>query len=128
MSPAAPSSALYHRLLRLALRFTMFVFIFIALMSCGLRVYTTYLVHRAVALLDEAASIPVGATEDSILPLVSRYGGRKHIPSPAEGIEDCANKADCEHNNAHIYDYSYDFDFSTLNVYSGPDLQPGRLR
>jgi hypothetical protein len=128
MSPAALSSALYNRLLRLALRFTMFVFILIALLGCGLRVYTTYLVHRAVVLLDEATRIRLGATEDSILPLVSRYGGRKHTPSPAEGIEDCANKADCEYNNAHIYDYSYDFDFSTLNVYSGPDHQPGRLR
>jgi len=128
MAPAVLSIALYHRLLRLALRLTMFVVILIALMGCGLRVYTAYLVHRAVAFLDEATRIPVGATEDSILPLVSRYGGRKYIPSPPEGIEDCANNADCEYNNAHIYDYSYDFDLSTLNVYSGPDLKPGRLR
>jgi hypothetical protein len=131
MVPAVLSIALYHRLLRLALRLTLFVVILIALLGCGLRVYTAYLVHRAVALLDEAARIPVGVTEDSILPIVSRFGGRKQIPSSPEGIEDCANKADradCEYNNAHIYDYSYDFVFSTLNVYSGPDLQAGRPR
>ena len=131
MARSSPSSALYHRLLRLALRITVFVVVLIALLGCGLRVYTTYLVHRVVSLLDEATRIPVGSAEDSILPLVSRFGGKKQIPSPPEGIEDCANKADkadCEYSNAHIYDYSYDFVFSTLNVYSGPDLQPGRLR
>ena len=99
---AAPSSALYHRLLRLAVRLAMFVVVFIALLCCGLRVYTAYLAHRAVALLDEAARIQVGATEDSILPLVSRYGGQKQIPPPPEDIENCPNKADCEYQNAHI--------------------------
>jgi len=128
MAPAAPSTALYHRLLRLSLRLTMFLAVLIALLCCGLRIYTAYLVHRAIVLLDETARIPVGTTEDSILPLVSRYGGQKQIPSPPEDIEDCPNKADCEYHNAHIPDYSYEVNLSTLNVYSGPDRQPERLR
>jgi len=128
MAPAVLSIALYHRLLRLALCLTMFVVILIALLGCSLRIYTAYLVHRAVALLDEAARIPVGATEDSILPLVSRYGGQRQIPPPPEDVEDCLNKTDCEYHNAHIPDYSYMFDLSTLNVYSGSDRHPGRLR
>ncbi len=127
MAPTASSSALYNPLLRLVLRLTMLVVVLIALLCCGLRVYTAYLVHRAVALLDEAARIAVGAAEDSILPLVSRYGGQRQIPSPPEDIQDCPNKADCEYRNAHIPDYSYEIDLSALNVYSGPDRQPGRL-
>jgi hypothetical protein len=128
MAPAAPSSALYRRLLRLASRITMFLAVLIALLCGGLRVYTARLAHRAVSLLDEAARIQVGATEDSVLPLVSRYDGQKLIPSPPEDIEDCPNKAECEYDNAHIPDYSYEVDLSTLNVYSGPDRQAGRLR
>lgn len=128
MPPAPSFRAFYHRLPRPAIRLTVAALILIALLCCGLRVYAAHLAHRAVALLDEATRIPVGAAEDSILPLVSRFGGRKQISPPPEGIEDCANKADCDYNDAHIYDYSYDFDFSTLNVHSGPDLQPGPLR
>jgi len=128
MAPAALSSALYHRLSRLVLRLTMFIVVLIALLCCGLRVYTTYLAHRAVALLDEAARIPVGATEESILPLVSRYGGQKQISPPPEDIEDCPNKADCEYRNAHIPGYSYEVDLSLLDVYSGRNRQAGRLR
>jgi hypothetical protein len=128
-------------MVRLAFRLTIFVVVLIALLSCGLRVYTAYLANRAVALLDEAARIPVGATEDSILPLVSRYGGQKQIPPPPQSTDDCPvapdgicfqqapeSNADREYRNAHIYDYSYEFNFSTLNVYSGSDRQPGRLR
>ena len=106
----------------------MFLVALIALLCCSLRVYTIYLAHRAVALLDEAARIQVGATEGSILPLVSRYGGQKQIPPPPEDIENCPNKADCEYRNAHTPDYRYEIDLSALNVYSGPDRQPGRLR
>jgi hypothetical protein len=128
MSPTALISALFHRPLRLARRLTIFAVLLIALLCCGLRVYSAYLAHRAIALLNEAARIPVGAAEDSILPLVTRYGGQKQMPSPPEDIEDCPNKADCEYRNAHIPDYSYEVDLSTLNVYSGSDQRPGRLR
>lgn len=133
--------ALYHRLLRFAFRLTMVVVVLFALLCCGLRVYTVYLAHRAVALLDEAASIQVGATEDSILPLVSRYGGQKQIPSPPQPTDTCPvtldgvclqstpeSHADREYRNAHNPDYSYGVELSTLNVFSGPDWQAERLR
>ena len=127
MAPAVLSSALSHRLFRLALRLTMFLVVLIGLICCSLRVYTVHLAHRAVALLDEAAGIQVGATEGSIMPFISRYGGQKLIPSPPEDIEDCPDKADCQYHDAHVPDYSYEVDLSTLNVYSGPDWHPGRL-
>ena len=81
--------ALYPRLLRLALRFTIAALVFIAILYCSLRAYTGYLAHRAVSLLAEAARIQVGATEDSILPLVARYGGVKWVPETPVPIDDC---------------------------------------
>jgi hypothetical protein len=128
MSPATiPSRALYHRLPRLAFRIAMAVLVLIALLYCGLRVYTAYITSRAVSLLEETARIQIGATEESILPLVARYGGRRWTPPPPEDTEDCPNKADCEYFNAHIADYTYGVGISPFNVMSAPERQTGRL-
>ncbi len=118
---------LYQRLLRLGLRLTLAVFVFIALVYCGLRVYTSYHADRAISLLAEATRIQVGATEDSILPLVARYGGVKWTPPPPIPTDDCPIKAECEYQNAHIPDYAYDIHLSPFQAFSRPDQQTGRL-
>jgi hypothetical protein len=102
--------------------------VLIALLYCGLRAYTGYLAHRAVSLLAEAARIQVGATEESILPLVARYGGVKWKPYSPIPANDCADKAGCEYHNAHLPDYAYDVAFAPFNVLSEPNRQTGRLR
>jgi hypothetical protein len=78
-----------------------------ALLYCGLRTYTGYLTHRAISLLDEATRIQVGATEDSILPLVSHYRGVRWTPPPPTPIDDCPKPAECEYRNVHIPNYAY---------------------
>jgi len=120
--------ALYDRLLRLALRSTVAALVLIALLYCGIRAYTVYLTHRAISLLDEAARIQVGATEDSILPLVARYGGVKRKPDPPIQTDDCADKAGCEYYNAHLPDYAYGIGLSPFGVMFAPDRQAGRIR
>jgi hypothetical protein len=126
MSPAALLRALYHGLPRLALRLALAGLIIIALLYCGLRVYTVNLGRRSITLLDEAARIPIGASEDSILPLVARYGGTKSTPLPPTPTDDCVDKAACEYQNAHRPDYSYGFALSPFDVMSSPN-QTGRV-
>jgi len=120
--------ALSRRLLRLVLRLTVAALVLIALLYCGLRAYTVYLTHRAVALLDEATRIQVGATEDSILPLVARYGAVKWIPESPVSCDDTVNKSACADHNAHLPDYAYEVDLAPFNVMSGGSQQTGPIR
>jgi hypothetical protein len=108
MSPTAFLRALSHRARQLAFKFAISAIVLIVLLCCGLRAYTVYIGHRAITLLDEAAQIPVGATEDSILPLVHRYSGFKRAAPKPTPTADCPDKADCEYQNAHIPDYTYE--------------------
>jgi hypothetical protein len=78
-------------------------------------------------LLDEAARIPIGASEDSILPLVARYGGTKSTPPPPTPTDDCFDKAACEYQNAHRPDYSYGFALSPFDVMYSPKDQTGHV-
>src|SRR5580698_2189531 len=126
MPHATPLRALYHGLPRLALRLALAGLIIIALLYCGLRIYTVNLGHKSIALLDEAARIPIGASEDSILPLVARYGGTKWAPLPPTPSDDCIDKAACEYQNAHRPDYSYGFALSPFGVLSSRK-QTGRV-
>jgi hypothetical protein len=108
---------LYSRVFHLALRLAIAAFVLILLVYCGLRIYMTEIAHRSVALLDEAARIQIGASEDSILPLVARYGGIKWTtPPPIAPIEDCVDKANCAYQNAHRPDYQYGFALSPFKV------------
>jgi hypothetical protein len=118
MSPTASLRALSHRARRLAFKFAISAIVLIVLLCCGLRAYTVYIGHRAITLLDEAAQIPVGATEDSILPLVHRYSGFKRAAPKPTPTADCPDKADCEYQNAHIPDYTYEIQLSPFNVFS----------
>jgi len=123
--PAAVSlRTLNYCLPRLALRLVVVGFVLIVLLFCGLRVYTVYSTHRAVLLLDEATRIQIGATENSILPLVTSYSGVKQAPPPPERTDDCPSKADCEFWNAHLPDYSYEVDLSPFNVFSAMHQSP----
>jgi hypothetical protein len=126
MSFTTPLRALYHGLPRLALRLALAGLIFITLLYCGLRVYTVILGHRSITLLDEAARIPIGASEDSILPLVAKFGGTKWTPPPLTSVDDCFDKAACEYQNGHRPDYSYGFALSPFDVMSSPN-QTGRV-
>lgn len=127
MSPATSLRTLYHGLPRLALRLSLAGLIIVALLYCGLRVYTVNLGRRSITLLDEAARIPIGASEDSILPLVARYGGTKSTPLPPTPTDDCFDKAACEYQNVHRPDYSYGLALSPFDVMSSPKDQTGRV-
>jgi len=86
------------------------------LLYCGLRVYTVNLGHKSITLLDEAARIQIGASENSILPLVARYSGVKWTPPPPAPTDDCVDKAACEYENAHRPDYQYEIALSPFKV------------
>jgi hypothetical protein len=131
MPTQATMRTLNHRLRRLALRFSVAALILIVLLYCGLRVYTVYLTHRAVLLLDEATRVQIGATEGSMLPLIAHYGGVKQAPPSPEPTDDCPvtvdgvclqlppqSRADREYLNAHLPDYTYEVDLSPFNVFS----------
>ena len=125
---SASSSHLHHgRLCRLALRFAIAALALILPIYCCLRVYTVNLGRRSITLLDEAARIPIGASEDSILPLVARYGGTKSTPLPPTPTDDCVDKVACEYQNAHLPDYSYGFALSPFDVMSSTKDQTGRV-
>jgi hypothetical protein len=113
----------HHRVRRLALRLAISASVFVLLLCCGLRIYTGYMAHRAFTLLDEVSRIPVGSTEDSVLPLVARYGGVKRMPQPPTPIDDCPDKADCAFRNAHIPDFTYEFEVSPFNVFDALNRQ-----
>jgi len=127
MPPPANLRALSRRLLRFALRLAVAALLCIALLYCGLRAYTLYLTHRAISLLDEAARIQIGATEDSIRPFVSRHGFVKWNQYSPVSCDDAVNKADCAFHNAHLPDYAWEVDLSPFNVFSAPDRPGGRL-
>ena len=118
MPPTGFLHALSHRVRQLACKFTISAIVLIVLLCCGLRAYTVYMGHRAITLLDEAAQIPVGATEGSIFPLVNRYGGFKRAAPKPTPTADCPDKAYCEYQNAHIPDYTYEIQLSPFNVFS----------
>jgi len=132
MQVLAPVRAFYHRLLRLRLRIGLSVLVLFVLIYCGLRAYTVYLTHRAVLLLDEATRIQIGDSEESVLPLVARYGGIKQLPPPPEPTDDCRHdtvghicfanppesSADREYRIAHTPDYTYAVALSPFNVFS----------
>ena len=124
---ASSSHLRYGRLRRLEVRLTFAAFALILIIYCGLRVYTVNLGHRGIALLGEAARISVGASEDSILPLVARYGGTKSMPLPPTPADDCVDKAVCEYQNAHRPDYCYGFAISPFDVMSSLKDQTGRV-
>jgi hypothetical protein len=94
---------------------------------CGLRLYTVNLGHRSIALLNEAARIPIGASEDSILPLTVRYGGIKWT-LPPHTCDDSTDKVGCEYQNAHRPDYNYGFALSPFDVMSSRKDLTGRVQ
>jgi hypothetical protein len=113
--------------LRLAFRFGAAGLALIAVLYIGLRIYSVSITHRAINLLDETASIRIGMTEDSILPLVVRYGAVKWKPETPLPVDDCVSKADCEYRNAHVSDYAYEVDLSPFNVAQSPERSTGRV-
>lgn len=125
MHPATP--ALSHRLAHLVLGVTIGAFVLIILVCCGLHAYTHYVAHQAITLLDETARIPIGANEDSVLPLVARYGGIRLVPPSPTPTDNCVDKEECEYQNARIPDYIYEMEVSPFHVFSPPDDQAGRV-
>jgi hypothetical protein len=76
----------------------------VLLISCvGLHIYSRYAVDRALSLLSDATLIKVDDNEESVLPLITRYGGSKWYP---ESIQ--TNSAS----------YSYDIKQSPFRVFS----------
>ena len=117
--------ALYQRVLRFVFRTTIAGLVFVALLYCSLRVYSAYLTDRALSLLNEATSIKIGATEESILPLVARYGGSKFAAQQPVPIDDCPSKPECKRWNAHLPDYSYGIGISPFKVFYSPERATG---
>jgi len=120
---------LHIRLFQLALRLATAAFVFVLLIYFSLRVYTVNLGHRSITLLDEAARIQIGASEDSIVPLVTQYNGVKWTPPPPGPVDDCVDKTDCEYQNAHRPDYQYEIALSPFGVLPSTltQVQPGRI-
>ena len=116
MLPSASFRSLHGRLFRFALGLIAVGFVLIVVLYCGLRLNTAYATRRAIRMLGEAASLQIGAPESSILPLVSRYGAVKWNPYSPIPISDCADKAECEFQNANLPDYAYEIDFSPFNL------------
>ena len=137
MPPATNLRALNAGFLRFALRFAVGALALIIVLFCGFRAYTVYLTHRAVLLLDEATRIRIGANEDSILPLVARYGFVKRAPSPPQPSDDCPvttdgicfepspqSREELEYWNAHRPDYTYEVDLSPFDALSALHQRP----
>lgn len=127
MPPRPSLRLLGRRLLRLTFRLAAAGFILALLIYCSLRIYAHYIANRAVKVLHEAAQIQIGATEDSILPFVTRFGAVKWNPESPESVEDCVDKASCEYHNAHLSDYAYEVDLSPFNIMSGRAQESGRF-
>jgi hypothetical protein len=76
----------------------------VLLISCvGLHIYSRYAVDRALSLLSDATLIKVNDNEESVLPLIARYGGTKWYPESTQ-----VNSAS----------YSYDIKQSPFQVFS----------
>lgn len=76
----------------------------VLLISCvGLHIYSRYAVGRALSLLSDATLIKVNDNEESVLLLITRYGGTKWYPESTQ-----ANSAS----------YSYDIKQSPFQVFS----------
>ena len=105
------------RWMRIAVRVGVGAVVLLALLCCGLRVYSVRLAHREVSLLAEAGRIRIGASEASILPIVARYGGVKEM-SPPIATDDCPAKGECESENARISDYDYNVGLSVFDLFS----------
>lgn len=117
------------RAFQLALRLAITAFVVMLLIFGGLRVYMFDFEHRSITLLDEAANIQIGASEDSILPLVTRYSGAKWTPPPPGPVNDCVDKADCVYQNTHRPDYQYEIALSPFSILPSTLTQehPGRI-
>lgn len=117
------------RVSQIALRFAIAASGVALLIYCGLRVYTIDLGHRSTILLGEAAQIQIGTSEDSILPIVTRYKGLKWTPPRPGPVDDCVDKAACEYENEHRPDYQYGIALSPFNVLPSTltEAQPGRI-
>ena len=113
--PLATSSH-NHRAFHFARRLTIASFATMILFFCGLRTYMAYIEQRSIDLLDKAARIQIGESEDSILSLVSQYSGVKWTPPPPGPLDDCVDKADCEYQNAHRPDYNYEIALSPFKI------------
>jgi hypothetical protein len=120
---------LHVRVFQLALRYAIAAFAVMFLIYCGLRVYMVNLGSRSITLLNESARIQIGASEDSILPLVTQYGGVKWTPRPPAPLDDCFDKTACEYANAQRPDYQYEIALSPFGVLPATltQAQPGRI-
>lgn len=119
---------LHNRVFQFGLRLGIAAFLIVLLIYGGLRVYMLNLGHTSTSLLEEAARIHIGASEDSILPLVVRYRGVKWTPPPPGPVDDCVDKAACEYQDAHLPDYQYRIALSPFKVISSPKSQVGHVR
>jgi hypothetical protein len=87
----------------LMLKITLSLIVALLVCSVGLRIYSRHAVHRALSMLSEAALIKVGDNEETVLPLVARYGGAKRYP---------------ESTQANSTSYSYEMKLSPFQVFS----------
>jgi hypothetical protein len=137
ISPADIMHMRYSRVSRFALRFAVAALVLFLLLFCGIHAYTVYLTHRAVLLLDEATRIRIGTNEESVLPLVSRYGFVKQAPPRSEPDANCPVTAkgicldlfpqtheEIEYRKAQRPDYTYEVDLSPFDVFAALHQRP----
>lgn len=128
MAAGISSQLRFSRWHRMVLPFILAVFTLAVLIYCGLRIYTIKLAHRSIDLLEEASQIPIGAEEDSILPLVARYGGSRWTPPSLGRSDDCVDKSACEEEKARTPEYQYGIALAPFDVISSPKKQAGWIR
>jgi hypothetical protein len=111
---------------RIPLMIALLLFISILVFSIVLHVYSHTLARKALSLLSEAATIKVGSTENSIIPLVSRYGGAKWHPSISfadDSYDDNGNRRISGSTNL----YSYEMKISPFHAFTAKGERTGRL-
>ena len=100
----------------IALRLVIAVLVVAAVLWGSLRAYTEYEAHRAASMLAEASRLRVGDTEESVLPLVKRYGGYKWTPEPLPPREQWTDLREYDYQRDLVSDYKYDFDVSPFGL------------
>lgn len=105
---------------RVLLRFAIFASL-LALCFCGLaNIYNRYEAHRATALLAEVSHLEIGDSEESALPVVTRYEGFKWTPEPLPPKEQWIEPQEYEYQKGLESDYKYEIAVSPFETMSRP--------
>jgi len=106
----------------IALRFVVVALLIGAALWGSFLAYAEYNAHRAKSLLAEAFRIKIGDTEESLLPLTSRYGGFKWTPEPLPPREQSIDKDEYDYQMNRQSDYKYELGISPFGTTVAPPV------